>query len=205
MVLRDYRSCTPRSRQWGPYLEGRASSRQQPYRLLFLPEHGLGLRYWFVLDQLTKSSCYLATNPSLTCTSQACACSAYQVYKDGYCVSCQAKNCLLCSLNDPQQCDVCQKGYVLDSLTKTECVPQQNFSLSCLSNSCSCSPFQVNINGVCTDCKASNCLLCSATDATECDVCKNGYVLDTLTKKTCVLKTNTSLSCNLGSCGCSLF
>lgn len=121
----------------------------------------------YVLDSLTKSECVPVQNNILSCTSKACSCSVYEVYKDGYCQSCQVKNCLLCSINDTTQCDVCQKGYVLDQLTQTQCVPKKNASLLCSqsSSSCSCSPYQVNVNGVCTNCAVSNCLLCSTSSA----------------------------------------
>lgn len=150
-----------------------------------------------------------AQNQSLSCTSAPCLCSVYEVYKDGKCVFCKVKNCLLCSINDPTQCDVCKSGYVLDKLTLNSCVPKTNQTISCSqsTSSCPCSPYKVNVNGVCTDCTVSNCLLCSVFSSNECDICKSGYVLDNFTKTKCVPKLNSSISCSSISahCVCSLY
>jgi hypothetical protein len=60
----------------------------------------------------------------------------------------------------------------------------QNSSLTCSQNSvtCACSPYEVNINGVCTVCKSLNCRLCSAIDPMECDICLTSYTYNSSTK-----------------------
>lgn len=121
---------------------------------------------------------------------------------------CQASNCKLCAIANPYECDICKSGYVLDSLTKQQCVIKSNSSLSCNSNDgqCPCAPYSVqNTDGSCSTCQVSNCILCSWNNSKECDVCKTGYVLDNFSKSICVLPQNSSLSClsNSAFCKCS--
>ena len=99
----------------------------------------------------------------LVCTSNVglCKCPATGVNIDGSCRSCMVPHCRLCSTYSTTECDVCSAGYVLDSLTKSTCVPAVNSALVCQQGTCQCSPYQVKQNGRCLSCAVSNCRLCS--------------------------------------------
>lgn len=131
---------------------------------------------------------------------QSCACSPYQVMVNNSCVNCAVSNCRLCSVGNQNECDVCKTGYVLDHLTNTICVKASQ--ISCTQKSCTCQPYQVNINGSCKNCQVKNCTLCAVGNNMECDICSTGYVLDQLTKSICVPITNSSLSCTSIACQC---
>lgn len=84
---------------------------------------------------------------------------------------------------------------MLDKLTKRQCVKAEDSQLACTAKSCGCSVNQVKINNTCLSCAVSNCQLCSIYSISECDICKKGYVLDQLTKKTCVKAEVAQLVC----------
>ena len=48
---------------------------------------------------------------------------------------------------------------------------------SCVTNnaSCPCGPYDVLINGTCTECMIENCLLCDVENVEKCDICEEGY------------------------------
>lgn len=142
----------------------------------------------YVLDHLTLSQCVPKTNSVPICTEGKCPCAPYDLNIEGQCTHCQVDNCQLCSAQNPNECDVCKPTYVLDHLTLTKCLAHSNSTTNCNVQSCSCSPFDLTINGVCYSCDAANCLLCNPKNRTECDVCENEYILDKLTLKSCVLK-----------------
>ena len=130
-------------------------------------------------------------------------CEPYQIKLNNTCLNCTVPNCLLCSLYNERECDVCAIGYILDTLTRSQCVQAVDTVPVCNSTTCACPVFQVNDNGVCKNCNVSNCLLCSVGKLNECDVCKTGYVLDALTKSSCVSLNNNPLVCNSMTCHCS--
>ena len=119
-------------------------------------------------------------------------------------------NCLLCSIGNANECDVCKSGYILDKLTQSICVLPNHSTPVCTAASCKCtSPFQINNNGTCSLCAVSNCRLCSAMNPNECDICSDGYKLDKLSQTICVslAHQNSSLTCTSanGLCSCSPF
>ena len=85
-------------------------------------------------------------NSSLICTAKTCTCSAYQINNNGACLDCNVPNCLLCSVDNKNECDVCKSGFILDKLTHTVCLAPLNSILLCTAQQAQCGPYQVKIN-----------------------------------------------------------
>lgn len=129
--------------------------------LSFKPKIMRRMSNWICVRRVNK----IGLRESSTCDSvlhiNYCTCLPYQIKQKGICVNCSVANCRLCSIDSPLECDICASGYILDSLTKTSCVPAIMSQPVCISRSCLCQVNEIYISGTCTACSVSNCRLCN--------------------------------------------